>query len=103
MGEAKSLDDMRLYLCSLLVHGIRAECSADYGACGAAALGQHDQLCNRRGNIVRIWGIDRLEHFCEVLEHSAGNLANCSVGSCSIGVSRLLSAGIHWGWIRARL
>jgi hypothetical protein len=54
MSEAKSLDDMSLYVRGLLVHGIRAECSADYGACGAAPLGQHNEVSNRLGDVVRV-------------------------------------------------
>src|SRR5258707_12626184 len=89
--EAERLDDMRLYGCGLLVYGIGAECGADHGARGAAALGRCHELCDCLGDVVRVWGIGRLEHCHEMLEHSAGNLADCSVGRCAVRIGRLLN------------
>ena len=95
--------DMRLNGCGLLVHGIGAECGADDGARRAATLGLYHEFCDHLGDVVRVWGIGRLERRHQALKHSAGNLADCSVGRCTVGVGRLLNVRIHWGRIGARL
>jgi hypothetical protein len=37
---------------------------------GAAALGRCHELCDCLGDVVRVWGIGRLEHCHEMLEHA---------------------------------
>jgi hypothetical protein len=76
MAESECFNDVRLYRCSLLVHDVGAECRTDHGARGAAALGLSHEACDGLGDVVRVWGVGRLEGCHEMLEHHARNLAD---------------------------
>src|SRR5215467_15016904 len=101
--KTKSLNNVRLYRCGLLIDGVGAKRRTDHGAGWPTALRMSYELSDCLGHVMRVRRICRLELLGKGLKHRSGDRAHFSVSLAAAPVCRKMNVRKQVRGIRARL